>query len=268
MDSIALNVSCDAELLLWDNGQDLRVVKNYLDTHPKFPIPVMIGTQNRNLGFSKAAHFAANYPSPRKPRAFLFLNPDGILASPLTPEIYEKLYRENALLGLRVFNDNAKTQRQASARSFPSFASLLGNRESTLTKFWPTNPWTNKYLLHHLDPNQAHKVDWVSGCAMFISKENWEKIGGFDTRFFLYAEDVDLGKKAALNQIPVFYFPVVDFIHYIRGSSHGRSLRSDLYHHKAMWKYFLKWSHPFLKIFSPLIAIGIALRFFLRRVLR
>jgi N-acetylglucosaminyl-diphospho-decaprenol L-rhamnosyltransferase len=267
LDSLASHISIPCEIALWDNGNDMPELEKYLITHPDYPHKVLKGSLSMNLGFSKAANLASKLPSASLPEAYLFLNPDGYLASPITPALYKELLAQNALLGLRVFDDPAKTSRQASARSFPGISTTLSGREGLLTKFWPSNPWSKRYLNQEIDPNLPRRVDWVSGCALFAPAPLWEKLGGFDDAYFLYVEDVDLGRKAQSLQIPVWYFPRIDVVHTIKGSSEGKSFWPDVYHHRGMWRYHLKWSGPFMKLLSPLVGLGILARFFVKRIL-
>ena len=43
--------------------------------------------------------------------------------------------------------------------------------------------------------NSSTNVDWLSGCFMIVDRDSFEKVNGFDERFFLYFEDVDLCKS-------------------------------------------------------------------------
>jgi len=141
------------------------------------------------------------------------------------------------------------------------------NREGLLTKIWPQNPWSQKYLGKNISDNNISKIDWVSGCALFISQKNWITLEGFDERYFLYVEDVDLGRKAAHLRIPVYYAPLVDVVHESRSSAKQQSAWSDAQHHLGSLKYFIKWSSLGEKAMIPFVALGLLCRFTLRRLL-
>ncbi len=265
LDSLERHIEFTSEIVLWDNANDSKYVDEYLKNHPQFPHKIILKGHEGNLGFSKAANKAAQLKSSIEPNGILFLNPDGFLASPITKKIFDEMLKLNALIGLRVFNDATKNFRQASARNFPGSLTALFGREGYLSRLWPQNPWSRKFLNSDIDPNKIQKVDWVSGCALFCPASLWKTLNGFDENYFLYVEDVDLGRKAQEQNIPVIYFPKIDVVHTIKGSSEGHSLWPDIYHHQGMWKFYLKWAGPKKYICAPFVALGIIFRFCLRR---
>ncbi|MFA6980574.1 MAG: glycosyltransferase family 2 protein [Ignavibacteriaceae bacterium] len=58
---------------------------------------------------------------------------------------------------------------------------------------------------------KVEKVDFVSGCALMIRADLFEKVKGFDERFFLYSEEVDLCYSVTKSNYKVIYspFPIV-----------------------------------------------------------
>lgn len=254
-----------AQVVLWDNSAPMLkpLANRNMGIHTLRWLP-----SPRNIGFAKAVNEALKVPFDRPWTSLLLINPDAYLSTDLADAEFQKLISLNGICGLRVFNDDAKKARQMSARYFPNFLTSIASRKSILTRVWPNNPLSKRYLGSEIDSNAVTQVDWVSGCALFCSRDNWEKLGGFDDQFFLYVEDVDLGRRAAEAKIPVFFAPLVDVVHGIGGSSRFASNTSDLYHHLGMWRYFWKWSKPSTKILAPFVALGIALRFSLRVGLR
>jgi GT2 family glycosyltransferase len=67
----------------------------------------------------------------------------------------------------------------------------------------------------------ARPVGWVTGAALAIRREVWQKLGGFDLAYSpSYFEDVDLCGRAALNGWQVWHDPAVTFTHEV-GSTGG-----------------------------------------------
>ena len=87
--------------------------------------------------------------------------------------------------------------------------------------------------------------DWVAGMFMLFRRETFEELGGFDQRYFLYYEDVDLCARLRLQSYEVALCPDARVIHYAHRSSH-RDLRYMAWHLSSMLQFF--FSVPFLKI--------------------
>jgi len=68
-------------------------------------------------------------------------------------------------------------------------------------------------------PTGGEETDFVSGCAMFVKREVFEKIGLFDSRYFLYLEDVDFCQQAKKAGFKVVYVPGGKVWHYNASSS-------------------------------------------------
>jgi GT2 family glycosyltransferase len=87
--------------------------------------------------------------------------------------------------------------------------------------------------------------DWVAGMFMFFRRETFEQLGGFDERYFLYYEDVDLCARLRLRGYEVALCPDAKVVHHAHRSSH-RSIKYMRWHLTSMLRFFL--SLPFLKI--------------------
>lgn len=81
--------------------------------------------------------------------------------------------------------------------------------------------------------------DWVSGGALFIRTEIFSEIGGFDERFFLYFEDVDLCSAVRKRGLAVACDPAFSLIHLGGKSKHSKTLQKQHFY-ASQQKYFDK----------------------------
>lgn len=73
------------------------------------------------------------------------------------------------------------------------------------------------------------EVDWAAGMFMVFNSVVYRELGGFDERFHLYCEDVDICLRAWSAGLPVVRLAKVKVIHDARRDSH-RQLRYLLWH--------------------------------------
>lgn len=101
------------------------------------------------------------------------------------------------------------------------------------------NESVKKYLCKDIDTETQQDVDWAIGAALFMNRDVYAQLGGFDQRYFLYMEDEDLCLRAWKMGIPVTYYPAVQLIHnHLRASTHLG--RNTCYHLDSLLKYFRK----------------------------
>lgn len=96
-----------------------------------------------------------------------------------------------------------------------------------------------RYQLKNLDPAKEMWVPVLSGCFMFCRYEILNDIGGFDPRYFLYLEDVDLSRRLGERGTNI-YWPEVQVVHEYQKSSY-RSIRPLILHLQSAIKYFNKF---------------------------
>lgn len=97
----------------------------------------------------------------------------------------------------------------------------------------------HRYELHDMGYDKIAEVPSLSGCFMFIRCSILKVVGGFDERFFMYSEDLDLCRRIGMVSKTIFY-PYVSVTHeYEKGSYKNKRLLK--YHIRSMIKYFNKW---------------------------
>lgn len=95
------------------------------------------------------------------------------------------------------------------------------------------------FELHVSGYSRIMFVPFLSGCFMLMKHSALIRVGMFDERFFMYAEDIDLTRRIA-EKYETLFFPSVEVYHEIGGASH-KSLKMFLVHLISVIKYFNKW---------------------------
>lgn len=166
------------------------------------------------------------------------INPDIILYSGSLEKLYNYAIT-NPQIGIivpQLLNPNGSIQ--YSVRRFISFGKLLA-RTITKGRDSTNNSTVSSYLCKNMDYNITQEVDWAIGAAMFMKRELYAELGGFDTDYFLYMEDEDVCLRSWKINRPVIYYPEVKMIHnHLRASSHiGKKM---FIHIRSMMTFFRK----------------------------
>jgi GT2 family glycosyltransferase len=95
------------------------------------------------------------------------------------------------------------------------------------------------YEMRRAGYDRIMDVPALSGCFMFLRASVLAKTGGFDDRFFMYLEDVDLSRRIGQLSRTVF-FPAVSIVHAYQKGSYKSSLLLSR-HIRSAIQYFNKW---------------------------
>lgn len=153
-----------------------------------------------------------------------------------------------ALAGPRIVNPDGSLE--YSARSFPDHLTFLFNRYSLLTRLFPGNPFSRRYLLSGWDHASARSVDWITGACMMARRAAVAEVGGMDEAFFMFNEDVDWCRRMGQAGWTVDYDPAAVVMHHVGASRSRVAARVIWGRHLGMIHYFRK-HHPT----NPLLAL-------------
>ncbi len=224
------------EILVADNDSH----DNSLTLAQAAGVPATFIQTGGNLGFGKAMNLLAKQAI--APWLFL-LNPDCVLEGQGWFEGLLAFVREHprtGVLGPEILNSDGSFQAaciRGEPTPFNSFCELTG-----LAKRFPRSRLFGAYHLGHLDRNTPQRVHAVSGSATLIRRKLFEEIGGFDERFFLFAEDLDLCRRAASTpgQFEVWYTPSLRLTHHKGKCSEARPAFVRQHFYNAMALYYQK----------------------------
>jgi len=157
---------------------------------------------------------------------FCVCNPDvSLSADPFAP-LLEALARPRAAVAGPLVRSPAGSV-EDSARRFPTAASLL--KKAFVDRRQPDYP---------VDRG-TQDVDWVAGMFMLFRADAYRAVGGFDERYFLYYEDVDLCRRLKAAGGAVLYVPAAEILHDAQRASR-RELRRALHHAKSVLRFLTR----------------------------
>lgn len=121
-----------------------------------------------------------------------------------------------------------------SARLLPSLGRGIGH--AVLSPFFPGNRWSTAYRQSAAAPSER-TAEWLSGSCLLVRRVAFESIEGFDSRYFMYFEDVDLGERLGRAGWHNVYVPTAEVTHL---GGHATSRVGDRMlaeHHRSTYRY-------------------------------
>ena len=168
------------------------------------------------------------------------LNPDTIV---LTGALVELVDFMNAHPTVGIAGGRAVNRDDTVRRSSFRFHSPLGELENAL-QISLVSKLLRKHVVAPPIPNQAARVDWVSGASMMVRKEVFDKIGLLDDGYFMYFEETDFCLKASRAGFACWYVPTSRIIHLVGQSSGVTGAQRGLKRRPKYWfnsrrRYFI-----------------------------
>lgn len=162
-----------------------------------------------NLGFAAGNNLGVRHA---RGRMLLLLNPDALPRRGCVRRGLELMaaHPEVGLAGARLLDPAGRAQ--PSARMDPT----------PLQEFFVLSGLAARFARSRLfgrldrgwaDPSEPAEVDWVPGAFALIRREVFESLGGFDERYFLYYEEVDLCRRLRARGLRVMYWPELEVRH-------------------------------------------------------
>jgi len=161
-----------------------------------------------------------------------------------------------AVVGPRIVE--ADGTRYPSARRFPTAADAVGH--ALLARWWPANPFSQRYRMDDLDPDRATAVDWVSGACLAVRRQAWEELGGFDESYFMYAEDMDLCFRARRAGWSVVYEPSATVMHLQGVTTARRPYAMTMAHHRSALRFAYRANIGWRRLLVPGAALVLTSR--------
>jgi GT2 family glycosyltransferase len=218
----------------------------------RWPRVRLIASEN-NLGFAQANNVGIRSSASE---LVLLVNPDTLVTGAAVDRLVSIMDTRSdvAIVGPRIVDGRGRAELSFGAMISP-WAEL---RQKLLVRGNDRGLSVFTLLVDRMT-RRTHRVDWVSGACMLIRRADLDQVGGFDPRFFMYAEDVDLCAAVRAHGRSVLFTADPQVVH-LRGRSalsapdtardaYRRSQLAFYAKHHPSWLPFLK---AYLKILGRL----------------
>jgi len=202
-----------------------------------------------NVGFAKANNQAIRQASGTYT---LIINPDTLIQENTLTTLYEHMLSNPnvAAAGCKLLNPDGSFAPE-SKRSIPT----------PLSAFYKVLGFSSKYYVSSLGEDETGSVPVLSGAFMFCRTDVLQQLDGFDERFFMYGEDIDLCYRMSTEGYDIHYVPSTSIIHYKGESTKKDNLDYVILFNKAMYQFFEKhYSARYTFWIKLVVRMGIVLR--------
>ncbi|WP_227431564.1 glycosyl transferase family 2, partial [Polaribacter reichenbachii] len=168
----------------------------------------------------------------------LILNPDVNFEKTVIPNLISELKKDESLsmIAPKVLFPNG--EHQYSCRRYPQFLELIARRFAFIKPILKSTIYKGQYK--DKDLTSPFYADYLAGCFHLYKTQDFVKLKGFDERYFLYMEDVDICKKIDKLGKRKLYFPKEEIKHVLKQGS-SKNLNLFFRHTISVIKYFNKW---------------------------
>jgi GT2 family glycosyltransferase len=250
--TVIAQTNVNKEIIIIDNGSidgSVKALKEHFDDK------IVIIPSQENLGFARANNLAVKQS---KGEYLLFLNPDCYLEdNSLATALSASKHNKDAIVGFRLFNDDAS--QQLSIRKLPRLKDIF----LFCLRF---NHWPKLYSLFSdyfqlkFNYNISQPVEQVMGACFLVKKSLFEQLGGFDEKFFIWLEEVDLCKRTlGLNKL-IYYEKNARATHIggqsfnqVSGCEKNKIFFSSLFYYSK--KHFSLFYQPFIYLATKISII-------------
>ncbi|MCV7401808.1 glycosyltransferase family 2 protein [Mycobacterium fragae] len=236
--SLSLATERPVSVLMADNGSTDGTPQEAVERYPG----VRLFSTGANLGYGSAVNRALALLDEERGAAeewVIVANPDVQWGPGSIDALLDAAARwpRAATLGPLIRDPDGSVY--PSARHLPSL--IRGGMHAVVGPLWKNNPWSTAYRQERLEPSER-PVGWLSGSCLLVRRKAFDQVGGFDERYFMYMEDVDLGDRLGKAGWLNVYVPSAEVLHH-KGHATGRDEAQHLVAHHRSTYIFLADRH-------------------------
>ena len=239
------------ELVIVDNGNPPDT-RRWLDQFVAECEKAQCLRPDSNLGFGQGVNRGAKVASGQ---ALLIINPDAVIRRGSVGALKQAAdgLSEPWIVGGRIYDTAGREDRGCRRRELTLPRAMCG------AIGW--NTWT---LERKPAPNGPIAMPVISGAFFLTGRRGFSEIGGFDARYFLHVEDVDLCRRCRAAGGTVIYTPLAGALHY-GATSRVSSQTVARYKADSLHTYFMTWARGpvergLVRVLLPLMRLVSRLR--------
>ncbi|MFI5505076.1 glycosyltransferase family 2 protein [Corynebacterium kutscheri] len=254
--SLATATQRGVEIYLADNGSTDGVPQQHAHSQDN----VHFLPTGGNIGYGSAINYAVASLAQAREQGridadfFVLANPD-VTFEPGSIDAMIQCARRWEEKGYRV-GDVGPYIRQSDGSAYPSARAvptvINGIGHALFGAIWKNNPWSKSYRDNAV-MDQERSAGWLSGSCLVVNWSAFDEIGGFDQRYFMYMEDVDLGDRFGRAGMVNVFCPSAVITHAVGHAAgknpekmlpahHDSAYRFQADRHPYWWQAPLRWA--------------------------
>jgi GT2 family glycosyltransferase len=201
-----------------------------------------------NVGFGAANNQAMQVA---RGEFFMLLNSDAFLRPGVMRTLvdYLRIHPGVGVVGPKILNADGSTQQ--SCYRFPS-PGQCWRENFWITAAFGDHPFLGDYRTWPHD--RERDVEWIIGACLLLRREVYERVGGFDERFFMYSEETDWQRRIRDAGWEITFLPTAQVTH-LGGASGGKEKAKVNRHFFESLDYYERKHHGMLGLVSLRVAM-------------
>ncbi|MHA6608535.1 glycosyltransferase family protein [Photobacterium damselae] len=161
---------------------------------------------------------------------FIVMNPDVVISKDEVDKLIMKMLDSDvSLAAINLFKDEGFTVYDNSVRTFPSLFEFI---KSFVTS-------VNTSIIDKSEISEPTIVDWAAGSFLAFKSSNYEALQGFDERYFMYCEDIDICYRSSLSNYPVIFYPNIRALHLAKHANRKIFSKHFVWHCKGVFRFII-----------------------------
>lgn len=235
LDVLSLLAKNNTVVIKCNKLKDAKSLKNYCAQNN-----IYLLDNNYGLGFGANNNFIFDYCKKNlgleSDDIFIVMNPDLKLDATSLQQLCTRISEDSAKLAtINLYKDEEKKISDDAIRKFPKmsdfFLSILLKKNNT--KY-------DKSLI-----SKPTKVDWAAGSFLAFKASHYQKLGGFEEKYFMYCEDIDICYRSALMDHKPIYYPNITGVHYAKHANRSLLSKHFYWHIKSAFLFLaMQFKNP------------------------